>query len=122
MTVLPMTRAILGNLTRPRATRRYPSVVRTPFEHSRGALENDIAACTLCGVCAVKCPSRCIRVDKRAATWSYDPFACVLCGVCVESCPAGSLRQQREHPAPTDAKEVVVLQGVPKKAPAGVEV
>ncbi len=119
--MLPMTRTIWRNLTRPRATRRHPSVVRPPFEHSRGALENDIATCTLCGVCAAKCPSQCIQVDKQAATWTYDPFACVLCGVCAESCPAGSLRQLRDPPRPTEAKASVVLQGILKKRASGSE-
>ncbi len=113
--MLTMTPTILRNLVSPAATRRYPKTVRPPFENNRGVLTNDMALCTLCGTCAVKCPSQCIRVDKKSATWCYDPFACVLCGVCVEHCPTGSLRQGREYPRPVLAKAPVVLQGSIKK-------
>src|SRR5512139_1690865 len=97
-----MTRNILRNLVSPRATRRHPYVVRPPFENSRGELLNDIAKCTFCGTCAVKCPSQCIRVDKKSATWCHDPYACVLCGLCAESCPSGSLVQRREYLRPAE--------------------
>jgi ech hydrogenase subunit F len=113
--VFPMTSTILRNLVSPRATRRHPHVVRPPFETSRGEIVNDMAVCTLCGVCAVKCPSRCIQVDEQSAAWRYDPYACVACGVCAESCPSGSLRQQRDYARPTEEKVVVVLQGSLKK-------
>ena len=113
--MLTMTRNILRNLVSPAATRQHPTTVRSPFESTRGQLTNDMAACTLCGTCAVKCPSQCIQVDKKSATWCYDPYACVLCGVCTEFCPAGSLRQGREYPRPVMAKTPVVLQGTVKK-------
>ncbi|MHC1744925.1 MAG: 4Fe-4S dicluster domain-containing protein [Syntrophobacteraceae bacterium] len=112
-----MTRTILRNLASPAATRRHPTIVRPPFEQSRGELANDIATCTLCGTCAVKCPSQCIQVDKKSATWGYDPYACVLCGVCTEHCPTGSLRQGREYPRPVSVKAPVVLQGSVRKKP-----
>ncbi len=60
-----MTRNILLNLVGPRATRRYPVVVRPAFDNCRGEPVNDMEKCTLCGTCAVKCPSGCILVDKR---------------------------------------------------------
>jgi formate hydrogenlyase subunit 6/NADH:ubiquinone oxidoreductase subunit I len=108
--VLTMTRNILRNLVKPRATRCHPYVVRPPFENSRGELVNDIATCTLCGTCAVKCPSQCIQVDKKNATWHYNPYACVTCGVCAESCPSGSLRQERDYIRPVEEMVPVVLE------------
>jgi formate hydrogenlyase subunit 6/NADH:ubiquinone oxidoreductase subunit I len=109
--VFTMTRNILRNLVNPGATRRHPYVVRPPFENSRGALVNDIAVCTFCGTCAVKCPSQCIQVDKKNATWHYNPYACVTCGTCAESCPSGSLRQQRDYIRPSEAMVPVALKG-----------
>ena len=61
-----MTPNVLKNLFAPKATRRYPREVRAPFESVRGALFNDIENCSFCGVCALKCPSQCITVDKKA--------------------------------------------------------
>jgi ech hydrogenase subunit F len=110
-----MTHNILSNLISPRATRRHPYVVRAPFENSRGELYNEIADCNFCSVCAVKCPSQCITVDKKSATWSCNPYECIFCGVCVESCPTGCLRQKGEYRPPTAEMATLVLQGEVKK-------
>jgi ech hydrogenase subunit F len=110
-----MTPTILRNFVGKRATRRYPYVVRPPFENARGEIYNDIQVCTFCGVCAAKCPSQCIAVDKKAATWSCNPSACVYCGVCVESCPSGSLHQKPDYRRPVREKEMMFLKGEVKK-------
>lgn len=100
---------ILRNIFGPKATRRYPHEIREPFENARGQIVGDGLKCTCCGICAAKCPSRCISVDKKTATWTYDPYACVYCGVCVESCPSGGVAQRREYRPPTETKDLVVL-------------
>ena len=110
-----MTPNVIRNLFRKKATRRYPREVRPTFENARGALFNDIAKCTFCGICAIKCPSQCITVDKKASMWVYDPFACVFCGICVDSCPAESLHQQSEYRLPLARRETITLQGEPKQ-------
>lgn len=109
--MFPMTRTILRNFIDRRATRRYPYDVRPPFENARGEISNDIQVCTFCGVCAAKCPSQCITVDKKAATWSCNPMACVYCGVCAETCPSGSLQQKRDYRGAVREKEVIFLRG-----------
>lgn len=106
-----MTPNVLKNLFSPKATRLYPRVARTPFENLRGALINDIGQCTFCSICALKCPSQCITVDKKAASWRYDPFACVFCGICVEACTAKCLHQSREGRHPAAERETVLLIG-----------
>jgi formate hydrogenlyase subunit 6/NADH:ubiquinone oxidoreductase subunit I len=106
-----MTPVVLRNLFNNPATRPYPAVVRPPFEHARGEIVNDIDTCTFCGVCAVKCPSQCIPVDRNTAAWSCNPFACVYCGVCVESCMSGSLHQKNEYRRPVREKMMVELKG-----------
>jgi formate hydrogenlyase subunit 6/NADH:ubiquinone oxidoreductase subunit I len=110
-----MTPNVLRNLFFPKATRRYPRQVRPLFENVRGALLNDIEKCTFCSACALKCPSLCITVDKKAATWGYDPFACVFCGICVDICPAKSLHQQSEYRLPLPGRETITLKGEPKQ-------
>ena len=105
-----MTPNVLKNLLSPKATRRYPHEVRTPFENVRGELYNDIENCTFCGVCAVKCPSQCITVDKKAATWTCDAFACVFCGMCVDVCQGKCLHQKHIYRMPALAREVIFMQ------------
>jgi len=109
-----MTPNVIRNLLRKKATRRYPREIRPTFENVRGALFNDIAKCTFCGICAIKCPSQCITVDKKAGIWIYDPFACVFCGICADICPAESLHQQSEYRLPLPGRETITLKGEPK--------
>ena len=109
-----MTPNVIRNLLRKKATRRYPREIRPTFENVRGALFNDIAKCTFCGICAIKCPSQCITVDKKAGIWIYDPFACVFCGICADICPAESLHQQSEYRLPLAGRETITLKGEPK--------
>lgn len=110
-----MTGTILRNLSLRKATRRYPFEVRDPFADSRGEIVNEIERCIFCGTCEVKCPSRCIAVDRATAVWTYDPFACVYCGVCVDTCPGKSLLQNPHYRKPATDRIIVRLQGVLKK-------
>jgi len=56
-------------------------------------------------------------VDKKAATWTCDPFACVFCGICADACPAKCLHQKNEYRIPVSGREVISMQGKagPKK-------
>jgi ech hydrogenase subunit F len=110
-----MTSVILGNLFSPKATRLYPRTERKPFAGVRGELYNVIEECTFCTACAVKCPSHCLEVDRKKATWEYDPFACVFCGICAEICPPKSLHLKEKYRAPVKAKGRVFMQGTVKK-------
>jgi len=109
-----MTPNIIHNLLHKKATRRYPKVIRPAFENVRGALFNEVAKCTFCGICAIKCPSQCILVDKKAGRWTYDLFACVFCGICVEACPAESLHQKSAYHLPLAGRETITLNREPK--------
>jgi ech hydrogenase subunit F len=106
-----MTRNIVRNFVTRRATRPYPCEVRTPFERTRGAIHNDIEQCTFCSVCAVKCPSQCITVDRERLTWTCDPFACVYCGICEGVCPEKCLKQEEESPVSTGEPRKIVFRG-----------
>jgi ech hydrogenase subunit F len=110
-----MTPNVIRNLFHKKATRRYPRQIRPTFENVRGALFNEIAKCTFCGACAIKCPSQCITVDKKAGKWIYDLFACVFCGICVDICPAESLHQQSEYRLPLPGREMITLKGESKQ-------
>ena len=106
-----MTPNVLRNLFSPKATRRYPHIIRTPFGNVRGELYNDIEKCTFCRVCAAKCPSQCITVDKKTATWTCDPFACVFCGLCVDVCMGKCLHQKHEYRSPVSERELIIMEG-----------
>lgn len=113
--MLDMTPNILKNFLSKPATRLYPIEVRPPFEEARGALVNDIKECIFCGACQRKCPSHCIEVDKKAATWNWDPMACIYCGICVDNCPTNCLTQDKLYQQAMAERETVSLKGEVKK-------
>lgn len=91
------------------ATRAYPIDIRPGFENARGELANDMDGCTLCGICAKKCPSQCILVNRKEGKWELNPYACVFCGICVESCPKACLVHCVDHKKPAREKQSLVL-------------
>ncbi|BCS89916.1 4Fe-4S binding protein [Pseudodesulfovibrio sediminis] len=108
--------ALKGLFCRP-ATRRYPAETREPYAESRGEIVNDASKCILCGLCARRCPTACIEVDKKGL-WAHEPFACVLCGWCAEVCPTHCLTQSTERPTPSATRQRTELHPAPPKRPA----
>ncbi|MEZ4526407.1 MAG: 4Fe-4S binding protein [Desulfobacterales bacterium] len=106
-----MTPNLIRNFLAERATRRHPFDVRPPFPGARGEIENSLETCIFCGVCAMKCPSQCLSVDKKAQTWEWNPFACVYCSICAESCPKQSLHQKTAYRKPVTEKATVCMKG-----------
>lgn len=109
------TPTVVKNLLKKPATRNYPFVVRDPFPNFRGELVIDIDKCIFCGMCARKCPSQCIEVDKTKGTWSCDPHACISCGYCRDHCPTKCLTMKDTHRKPMTEKVTWVEQGTPPK-------
>jgi ech hydrogenase subunit F len=103
-----MTKNVLKNLMTKYATRLYPFHTREPFKNVKGELKIDMDKCILCGVCKLRCPSQCIKVDKQAKTWEVDPFSCVYCGICVEVCPVKCLYQEGQYRAPLAEMDMVL--------------
>ncbi|MGE4552232.1 MAG: 4Fe-4S binding protein [Desulfovibrionaceae bacterium] len=98
------------------ATRPYPANPRPPFPGARGDIDNHIPTCIFCGLCARRCPTQCIEVDRKAGVWSHDPFLCIYCGACVEVCPTGSLQQYEQRRPVTTARHRTTLTGAPPAA------
>ena len=88
---LPMAGRSLRNLVARPATRRYPVEVRPPFDGARGKIEFDVATCNYCMLCARRCPTLAIKVDRDARIWSIDHLNCIACNACVEVCARKSL-------------------------------
>lgn len=100
MSLFSFTKTELRNLFSKPATRPYPREPRKYPARTRGHIENDIDACILCGLCARKCPTGAIKVDRAGKTWSISRFSCIQCGACVESCPKKSLSMNQSYTQP----------------------
>ncbi|MCL1880277.1 MAG: 4Fe-4S dicluster domain-containing protein [Actinomycetia bacterium] len=113
-----------GNLFKKPATKMYPVVAPTYTAMTKGSIVNDIEACSLCSICAKKCPSLAINVDKPGKTWEIDPFACIQCYTCVRACPKDCLTMLAQYTAPSTTKEyktLVKTGGDDEKAVAAAE-
>jgi formate hydrogenlyase subunit 6/NADH:ubiquinone oxidoreductase subunit I len=77
---------------------------------TRGKVINDIKLCILCGICVKKCPGTAIEVDKKAETWTLNPFSCVQCNTCVRECPKSSLTMEIDYTKPSVTKDLIVLK------------
>lgn len=55
------------------------------------------ARCTLCGVCAARCPAGALRLTASGGenALTFEHGRCVACGFCVRACPEGALRLGR---------------------------
>jgi formate hydrogenlyase subunit 6/NADH:ubiquinone oxidoreductase subunit I len=92
---------VLRNLLSRPATRLYPFTKRPTFKNTRGQLGTiNIETCTFCTLCARRCPSNAIVVDRAAKTWELDRYRCIVCAACVEVCPKDCLSMDEQHAAP----------------------
>jgi formate hydrogenlyase subunit 6/NADH:ubiquinone oxidoreductase subunit I len=87
------------------ATSRYPFEPRQPFPGSRGQLIFARETCVYCTVCAKKCPTGALAVNRAQKRWTIDRLLCITCGYCVEACPKKSLMLTTDHSAPTVTKD-----------------
>lgn len=102
--------SLKGMFSRP-ATKMYPVVQPTYFERTAGHVVNErMKDCILCGMCAKRCPTTCIVVDKQAETWEIDPFQCVSCGSCVRVCPKQCLDMLPSYTAPAREKTRILVR------------
>lgn len=108
----------LKNLFSKPVTRNYPAVPRDYPARTRGHVENDLALCILCGMCAKKCPADAIRVDRPAGNWSIERFGCIQCGSCIENCPRKCLSMRQSYPEPGAEKRTDTYHKDPPPKPA----
>lgn len=106
---------ISKNLARKPATRLYPTVVREPFERTRGRLFNKIEDCIYCGICQRECPADAIKVSRPDGTWELDAFRCITCNQCVLKCPKKCLWITNERRSSGEKKFIHLNK--PEEAP-----
>ncbi|MDO5335822.1 MAG: 4Fe-4S dicluster domain-containing protein [Coriobacteriia bacterium] len=94
----------LRSLVNKPETIMYPAEERFKPSGLRGHVECDIDACILCGICAKRCPTDSIKVDKKAGTWEIDRFDCIQCETCVRECPKNCLVMEKDYQKPAAKK------------------
>ena len=96
--------ALKWALTRP-PTSRYPFEPRRLMPGSRGQLVFTRDNCVYCTVCAKKCPTGALLVNRAQKKWAIDRLRCINCGYCVDICPKKSLSLSAQHSPPAVTKD-----------------
>ncbi len=115
MSLMGMTRTVIGNLFSRPATRLYPTRQKQPHTtpRSRGRIEIDIDVCIFCSACAKRCPTDAIVVSKPEKEWSIDRLRCCTCNACVEVCPKRCLSMANRTTPPTVTKDKDIFRPTP---------
>lgn len=100
MAFMNFTVTALKNLFSKPATTDYPLKEKEYPKGTRGAVEIDIDACIFCGMCAKKCPTGVIMVDRAEKKWTIEPYGCISCAACALSCPKKCLSLSTHYTAP----------------------
>ena len=100
MANLKIGKMILRSLVKKPATLMYPVVPREWKERTRGRIEIEIDKCIFCGICARKCPTDALKVDKNEKSWTIERMGCIQCGCCIEACPKDCLANMAEYTTP----------------------
>jgi formate hydrogenlyase subunit 6/NADH:ubiquinone oxidoreductase subunit I len=95
---------IMRSLVGTPACKMYPSREPVLYENTRGHISIDPAKCILCTLCAKRCPTGALTVDRESKTWRIDRLTCITCGLCVEVCPKNALSMQNTHSKPVTRK------------------
>ena len=96
--------ALKWSVSKP-ATSQYPFTPRTALAKSRGRLEFTKDNCIYCNVCAKKCPTDALVVNRKEKQWIIDRLRCITCGCCVEACPKKSLVMVTGHQGPAVTRD-----------------
>lgn len=105
----------IGSLFKKPETLKYPFETKKPYEGQKGTIQNvNPKDCTLCGMCAKKCPCNAIDVDREGRTWSIQHFQCIQCGYCTQNCPKNCLVMDGEKPEVVAKKEAEIVK-IPAK-------
>ena len=63
------------------------NIIALPAGAPFGAVEIDVAGCTLCLSCVSACPTSALRDDPERPVLRFVEDACVQCGLCQATCP-----------------------------------
>lgn len=101
MSFFSMAKTLVNSIFHGPYTVQYPLQKKENYPATRGSIEIVIQDCIFCGLCARRCPSGAIKVEKTESLWSIDRHRCVQCNYCSEVCPKKCLKMSNQYTAPS---------------------
>lgn len=115
-----MTSTVIKSLFSTSACKMYPFKKPVIYTRTRGHISIDTTKCILCTLCAKKCPTHALKVDKPAKTWVIERSKCIMCLACVTACPVKCLHTENQYSPPV-CKKTEDLFNVEPPAPKKAE-
>ena len=104
--ILTMCKTVLSSLWKKNACQMYPIKPAKFFKNSRGHIAIDPNKCILCTLCARRCPTGAIEVDRAKGTWLINRYKCITCNECVLACKPVALIMENQYAAPGAHKDI----------------
>ena len=114
-----MTKTILGNLLKKYSTRLHPGEQRILPDGFRGRFKFAINKCIMCRLCAIKCPTKVIRIEPDVGLWEREVMGCLYCGVCADVCPTGCITMTNVYRPPITEPAFLRFNVKPKPSKKG---
>jgi formate hydrogenlyase subunit 6/NADH:ubiquinone oxidoreductase subunit I len=114
--ILQMFTTIIKSLFKKSACKMYPVLPATFYERTKGHIVIEAEKCILCSLCARKCPTNAIQVNRALRTWQIDHGKCIVCNNCVDNCPPKCLAMANQYAEPT-TQHTIYKVSVPEKKP-----
>ena len=112
MWLLPFFKTLFKSLGSKAPTHTYPYAPMPKAPIVRGHVEIDIDSCIFCNICARKCPTDAIAMDKKGKEWEISHFQCIMCSECVDVCPKKCLYMRPELPPASDVRTKEKVIGI----------
>lgn len=113
--ILTMFKTVITSLFKKSACDMYPFKKPTWYKLTKGHIVIDAPKCILCSICARKCPTYAINVDKASRKWEIDHGKCILCNNCIGACPTKCLTMDQQYKAPSITQKLDTVQ-IPEKS------
>lgn len=114
--ILTMCKTVISSLRKKTACQMYPVKPAKFYKNTRGHITIDPNKCMLCTLCARRCPTGAIEVDRAKGTWQINRFKCITCNECVLACKPVALSMEMQY-APPGAKKDIELHNIEIKKP-----
>ncbi|HBM17189.1 MAG TPA: hypothetical protein DD381_12730 [Lentisphaeria bacterium] len=118
--ILKMCKTVVSSLRKKPFCQMYPFKPAKFYDHTRGHIKLDASKCILCSLCAKRCPTGAIEVDRVKGSWQINRYKCIMCIECVVACPVKpvkALAVENQY-APPMAKMEMEMFDVEVKKPA----
>lgn len=119
--ILTMCKTVISSLRKKTACQMYPFKPAKLYKNTRGHIAIEPAKCILCTLCAKRCPTGAIEVDRPKGIWQINHYKCILCNECVLACRPAALIMENQYSAPMPTKDIELHNIEIKKSETKVE-